>query len=254
MRLSSRRSERATLKTQRGCFEMPIQDAPKILVIEDEPPIRKFLRISLESHGYTVIETSTAAAGIGHAITEPPDAVILDLGLPDQDGLQVIARLREWSKVPVIVVSARGRESDKVSALDAGADDYLTKPFGVGELLARLRVALRHSATVASPTSESVFRVRELKVDLGRREVAIGDEAIHLTPTEYRLLLVLVSHAGKVVTHRQLLKDVWGPDSVYENQYLRVYMGQLRRKIEQDAARPRYIKTEAGVGYRLMDE
>ena len=233
---------------------MSIQDAPKILVIEDEPPIRKFLRISLESHGYTVIETNSAAMGIGHAIAEPPDAVILDLGLPDQDGLEVIARLREWSKVPVIVVSARGRESDKVAALDAGADDYLTKPFGVGELLARLRVALRHSATVASPTAQSVFRVGDLKVDLGRREVAIGNEAIHLTPTEYRLLLVLVSHAGKVVTHRQLLKEVWGPDSVYENQYLRVYMGQLRRKIEQDAARPRYIKTEAGVGYRLMDE
>lgn len=233
---------------------MSNQDAPKILVIEDEPPIRKFLRISLESHGYNIIETTTAAMGIGHAIAEPPDAVILDLGLPDQDGLYVIARLREWSRVPIIVVSARGREADKVAALDAGADDYLTKPFGVGELLARLRVALRHSATFTSPTANSVFRVGELCVDLGRREVAIGEETIHLTPTEYRLLVVLVSHAGKVVTHRQLLKEVWGPDSVHENQYLRVYMGQLRRKIEQNAARPRYLKTEAGVGYRLMDE
>jgi two-component system KDP operon response regulator KdpE len=231
-----------------------IQDSPKILVIEDEPPIRKFLRISLESNGYDVIETTTAAMGIGHAIVEPPDAVILDLGLPDQDGLEVIARLREWSKVPIIVVSARGREADKVSALDAGADDYLTKPFGVGELLARLRVALRHSATAASPVTDSVFRVGELCVDLGRREVMIGKEAVHLTPTEYRLLVVLVTHAGKVVTHRQLLKEVWGPESVFENQYLRVYMGQLRRKLEQDATRPRYLKTEAGIGYRLLDE
>ena len=223
---------------------MSTQDAAKILVIEDESPIRKFIRLSLESHGYDVSEVSTAAAGIGHAMAEPPDAVILDLGLPDQDGLEVISRIREWSRVPIIVVSARGREADKVVALDSGADDYLTKPFSVGELLARLRVALRHSA----------FRVGELSVDLCRREVTIGDESIHLTPTEYRLLLVLVSHAGKVVTHRQLLKEVWGPDSVYENQYLRVYMGQLRRKIEHDAARPRYLKTEAGVGYRLMDE
>ena len=233
---------------------MSIQDRPKILVIEDEPPIRKFLRISLDSHGYNVIETGTAAAGIGHAIAEPPDAVILDLGLPDVDGLEVISRLREWSRVPIIVVSARGREADKVAALDAGADDYLTKPFGVGELLARLRVALRHSATSASPTPNAVFQVGDLRVDLGRREVAISGEMIHLTPTEYRLLIVLVTHAGKVVTHRQLLKEVWGPDSVYENQYLRVYMGQLRRKLERDATRPRYIKTEAGIGYRLMDE
>jgi two-component system KDP operon response regulator KdpE len=233
---------------------MATQDAAKILVIEDEPPIRKFLRLSLESNGYDVTEVSTAAAGIGHAMAEPPDAVILDLGLPDQDGLHVIKRIREWSRVPIIVVSARGREADKVAALDSGADDYLTKPFSVGELLARLRVALRHSATIAASTVDSVFRVGELTVDLGRREVTLGDQAIHLTPTEYRLLLVLVTHAGKVVTHRQLLKEVWGPDSVYENQYLRVYMGQLRRKIEHDAARPRYLKTEAGIGYRLMDE
>ena len=233
---------------------MSTQDAAKVLVIEDEPPIRKFLRLSLETHGYRVTEVSTAAAGVGHAIAEPPDAVILDLGLPDQDGLEVIARLREWSQVPIIVVSARGRESDKVMALDAGADDYLTKPFGVGELLARLRVALRHSATVAGSKSDSVFRVGDLAVDLSRREVTIGSEPVHLTPTEYRLLQVLVTHAGKVVTHRQLLKEVWGPESVYENQYLRVYMGQLRRKIEADVTRPRYLKTEAGIGYRLMDE
>lgn len=233
---------------------MSAPNAAKVLVIEDEPPIRKFLRISLEAHGYLVTETETAATGIGHAITEPPDAVILDLGLPDQDGLDVIARLREWSRVPIIVVSARGREADKVAALDAGADDYLTKPFGVGELLARLRVALRHSAVVGASNEQAAFKVGDLCVDLARREVTLAGQAVHLTPIEYRLLVVLVTHAGKVVTHRQLLKEVWGPGSVYENQYLRVYIGQLRRKIETDAARPRYLRTEAGVGYRLMDE
>jgi two-component system KDP operon response regulator KdpE len=156
--------------------------------------------------------------------------------------------------VPIIVLSARGRESDKVTALDAGADDYLTKPFGVGELLARLRVALRHAAVLDDRSAEQVFRAGGLSVDPGRREVTIDDEAIHLTPTEYRLLMVLVRNAGKVVTHRQLLKEVWGPDSVYENQYLRVYMGQLRRKLEAEPTRPRYLKTEPGIGYRLVDE
>ncbi|WP_397569876.1 response regulator [Schlesneria sp. T3-172] len=233
---------------------MAVGDRPKILIVEDEPQIRKFLRISLETSGYSVIETANAAAGIGNAITEPPDAVILDLGLPDQDGIAVIMRLREWSKVPIIVVSARGREADKVLALDAGADDYLTKPFSVGELMARVRVALRHSTAATSPTAEPVFKVGDLHVDLARREVTVAQQLVHLTPTEYRLLVVLVTHAGKVVTHRQLLKEVWGPGSVYENQYLRVYMGQLRRKIETDSMRPRYLKTEPGVGYRLMDD
>ncbi len=226
----------------------------KILVIEDEVPIRKFLRITLESHDFQVLETDTAAKGIGTAVTEPPDAVLLDLGLPDQDGLEVITRLREWSTVPIIVLSARGRESDKVSALDAGADDYLTKPFSAGELLARIRVALRHSAASTSKSADPLFSVGELRVDLVRRTVHVGSEEIHLTPTEYRLLTVLIQHAGKVVTHRQILKEVWGPDSVFENQYLRVYMGQLRRKLEAEPTRPRYIRTEAGVGYRLVDE
>lgn len=226
----------------------------KILVIEDEVPIRKFLRITLESHDFQVLETDTAAKGIGTAVTEPPDAVLLDLGLPDQDGLEVITRLREWSTVPIIVLSARGRESDKVSALDAGADDYLTKPFSAGELLARIRVALRHSAASTSKSADPLFSVGELRVDLVRRSVHVGSEEIHLTPTEYRLLTVLIQHAGKVVTHRQILKEVWGPDSVFENQYLRVYMGQLRRKLEAEPTRPRYIRTEAGVGYRLVDE
>lgn len=229
-------------------------DAPQILIIEDEPPIRRFVRMSLESHGFAVRETDTGERGIGQAADAPPDVVILDLGLPDRDGLDVIRALREWSQVPIIVLSARGRESDKISALDAGADDYLTKPFGVGELLARVRVALRHSAATTSPNGEAVFEVGGLRVDLGRRTVHVDDLERHLTPTEYRLLTTLIRHAGKVVTHRQLLKEVWGPDSVFENQYLRVYMGQLRRKIESDPARPRYLKTEAGVGYRLVDE
>lgn len=232
---------------------MSASDHPRVLVIEDEQPIRKFLRISLELEGFEVTETETAATGLGHAIAEIPDAVILDLGLPDMDGLSVIQRLREWSQVPIIVLSARGRESDKIAALDAGADDYLTKPFGVGELLARLRVALRHASRLPA-TLESQFRVGDLVVDLGAREVTIAGESIRLTPTEYRLLVVLVNHAGKVVTHRQLLKEVWGPDAVAENQYLRVYMGQLRRKLEREPARPRYLKTEPGVGYRLLDE
>jgi two-component system KDP operon response regulator KdpE len=229
-------------------------NAPKILVIEDERPIRNFLRISLESHEYRVVEAETAAQGVKHAVDEAPDAVLLDLGLPDLDGLDVIARLREWSPVPIIVLSARGREADKVAALDAGADDYLTKPFSVGELLARIRVALRHAATAGTKDASPVFEVGTLRVDLERRAVAIDGVAVQLTPTENHLLTVLVRNAGKVVTHRQLLKEVWGPDSVYENQYLRVYLGQLRRKLERDATRPRYLRTEAGVGYRLVDE
>lgn len=230
------------------------QDSARILIIEDEAAIRRFLRISLEAHAYRVSEAETGAAGLQSAVQEIPDAVILDLGLPDQDGLQLISRLREWSTAPIIVLSARGREADKVTALDLGADDYLTKPFSVGELLARVRVALRHAANQAVHASDPVFQVGELVVDLGRRQVTIAGEEPHLTPTEYRLLVVLIKYAGKVVTHRQLLKEVWGPDSVYEKQYLRVYMGQLRRKIEKDPARPRYLLTESGVGYRLVDE
>jgi two-component system KDP operon response regulator KdpE len=225
----------------------------KILVIEDEPPIRKFLRISLETSGYVLVEAETAAKGLRQVASDPADAIILDLGLPDQDGLQVLKEIRQWSNVPIIVLSARGREADKVAALDAGADDYLTKPFSVGELLARIRVALRHAAS-ATPSAEPVFQLGALSVDLVRREVKLGEDLLHLTPNEYRLLTVLVKNAGKVMTHRQLLKEVWGPDSVQEHQYLRVYMGQLRRKIERDPARPRYLITESGVGYRLVDE
>lgn len=228
-------------------------DQARILVVEDESPIRKFLRISLESNGFAMQEAETGEQGLRMASAEPPDAVILDLGLPDADGLDVIRRLREWTSVPIIVLSARGREADKIAALDGGADDYLTKPFGVGELLARLRVALRHSSRGPQP-EEPTFQVGGLRVDLAARRVFNDDQEVHLTPTEYRLLTTLIRHVGKVVTHRQLLKDVWGPDSVEENQYLRVYLGQLRRKIERDAARPRYLLTEPGVGYRLADE
>ncbi len=228
-------------------------DQVRILVVEDESPIRKFLRISLESNGFAMQEAETAEQGLRMASAEPPDAVILDLGLPDADGLDVIRRLREWTSVPIIVLSARGREADKIAALDGGADDYLTKPFGVGELLARLRVAMRHSSRVAQ-SEEPTFQVGGLRVDLAARRVFIEEQEVHLTPTEYRLLTTLIRHVGKVVTHRQLLKEVWGPDSVEENQYLRVYLGQLRRKIERDPARPRYLLTEPGVGYRLADE
>ncbi len=224
---------------------------PKVVVIEDERPIQRFLRASLMAHGYDVIEAGTGAEGLRQAADHQPDAVILDLGLPDMDGMEIIRLLREWSRVPIIVLSARGQENDKVSALDAGADDYLTKPFGVGELLARLRVGLRHAAPVPD---EPVFTTGNLRLDLASRRLFIQDKEVRLTPLEYRLLTTLVRHAGKVVTHRQLLKEVWGPDCVQETHYLRVYMGHLRHKIEADPARPRLLLTEPGVGYRLVVE
>ena len=226
---------------------------PTVLVIEDELQIRKFLRISLTNQGFHVVEAVTGQEGVAQAAACQPDLIILDLGLPDMDGMEVLRQVREWSRLPVVVLSARGKENDKIDALDAGADDYLTKPFGVGELLARVRVALRHAA-VSGEEGEPEFRVGELCVDFAHRRVFVGEAEVHLTPTEYRLLTVLVKHAGKVVTHRQLLKDVWGPDSVFENQYLRLYVGHVRRKLEADAARPRYLLTEPGVGYRLAVE
>lgn len=225
-------------------------DKPMILVIEDELPIRRFLRTALSNHGYQITETGTAREGLAEATTRQPDLIILDLGLPDQDGLEVIRQLREWTTLPIIILSARGLESDKVVALDMGADDYLTKPFGVGELMARIRVVLRHTAKIGVK-DEPVFATGDLKVDLSKRQVCIGDDEIHLTPIEYKLLTTLVRYAGKVVTHRQLLNQVWGPAYAEESQYLRVYMTQLRHKIEADPARPRYLTTELGVGYRL---
>ena len=231
----------------------PSTTPPVVLVIEDEASIRRFLRPTLTSQGYRIVEAETGEDGLIQAATRQPDLVILDLGLPDLDGLQVIRRLREWTAVPIIVLSARGAESDKVAALDAGADDYVAKPFAVGELLARARVALRH-ATAGREPGESTFEAGDLRVDLARRRVWLGETEVRLTPIEYRLLAVLVRHAGKVLTHQQLLKEVWGPGQVEQTHYLRVYMANLRRKLEADPARPRLLRTEPGVGYRLLTE
>jgi two-component system KDP operon response regulator KdpE len=222
-----------------------------VLVVEDEPQVMRFLRATLPAHGYRLVEAATGAQGLVEAGTRAPDLVLLDLGLPDLDGVEVTRRLREWSTAPIIVLSARGQEKDKIEALDAGADDYLTKPFGMGELLARMRVALRNAARLVSLGSEPVFELEDLRVDLASRKVAVGGRDVHLTRTEYNLLATLVKHAGKVVTHRQLLRAVWGPGAANESHYLRVYMGQLRHKLEADPARPRYLETEIGVGYRL---
>ncbi len=222
-----------------------------VLVVEDEPQMRRFLRPALEGMGFRVVEARTAAEAIVMASIHNPDCVLLDLGLPDGDGIDVTRRLREWSAMPIIVISARDQEADKVAALDAGADDYLTKPFGTGELLARLRVAQRHIARFSDGAAEPVFEALGLRVDLAAREVSRDGSPVHLTPLEYKLLATLVRHAGKVLTHRQLLKEVWGPSAVAETQYLRVYMAQLRHKIEKDPTRPELLLTETAVGYRL---
>ena len=222
-----------------------------ILLIEDEPQMRRFLRVTLQGHGYRLIEASTGEEGLTEVATRNPDVVLLDLGLPDIDGLEVTKRLREWTQVPVIVLSAREQEEDKIRALDAGADDYLTKPFGAGELLARIRVALRRAAMQHSGSEVSVFVLDNLKVDLLKRQVFLNDAEIHLTPIEYRLLTVLIKYAGKVITHNQLMKEVWGLAYVDQSHYLRIYMAQLRHKLEADPARPRFFINEPGVGYRL---
>ncbi len=224
---------------------------PLVLIVEDEPQMVRFLRGSLSTHGYRLVETGTGTDALAQAAARSPDVILLDLGLPDLDGLEVTRRLREWTTVPIIVISARGQDDDKISALDAGADDYLTKPFSVGELLARIRVALRHSAARSADKPEPVFRLEELRVDLAKRQVFLGEREVHLTPTEYKLLTVLIQHAGRVVTHRQLLKEVWGPPHTDNTQYLRVYMAQLRQKLEPNPARPRFLINEPGVGYRL---
>jgi two-component system, OmpR family, KDP operon response regulator KdpE len=225
---------------------------PLVLVADDEPQMRRFLRASLASHGYRVVETESGEETVVQAKAYNPDLVLLDLGLPDVDGLAVIKRLREWSKAPVVVISARDREQDKIDALDLGADDYLTKPFGTGELLARMRVALRHVGDLGAPGSPTIA-VGDLRLDVDARRVFVKDREVHLTPIEYKLFVVLMKNAGKVLTHRQLLKDVWGPSHVDQTQYLRVYMVQLRHKLEEEPVRPRYLVTEPGVGYRLRD-
>ena len=229
---------------------MPTQE-PTVLVIEDEAPIRHFLRTTLSDQGFQVTESSTGEEGLAQAAARTPDIIVLDLGLPDLDGIEVTRRLREWTAIPIIVLSARKQEQDKVAALDLGADDYLTKPFGVKELLARMRTALRHAARSEGTSGDTVFTVGDLRMDLVRRQVFVGDKEAHLTATEYKLLAVLVRHAGMVLTHRQLLKEVWGPLHVDEAHYVRVYMRQLRAKLEANPAHPRYLITEIGVGYRL---
>jgi len=230
------------------------QDKGMILLIEDEPQMQRFLRIILQGHGYRFIEAQTGQEGLVQAATRSPDIILLDLGLPDIDGLEVTRRLREWSDIPIIVLSAREQEQDKIKALDAGADDYLTKPFGAGELLARIRVAIRHKVMRQSTTGEPVFILDNLRVDMSQRQVFLNEQEVHLTPIEYKLLTVLIQNAGKVVTHNQLLKEVWGPSYTKETQYLRVYMTQLRHKLELDPARPRFLINEPGIGYRLKIE
>jgi len=230
------------------------QPLPLVLVVEDEPQMRRFLRTALESHGYRPVEAGTAREGLEQAAGRNPDVILLDLGLPDGDGIDVTRRIRETARTPIIVISARGREEDKISALDAGADDYLTKPFAIGELLARLRVAMRHVIQPEDADAAPLFTSGDLAVDLHRRRVTLGGTEVHLTPTEYKLLATLVRHAGRVLTHRQILRDVWGPNAAEQTPALRVHMTQLRHKLEQDPANPRYLTTEIGVGYRLRDE
>ena len=232
-----------------------MKDPPAtILLIEDELQMRRFLRVTLQSEKYSVLEAETAADGLAQAATRNPDVVLLDLGLPDMDGLEVIEKLREWTAVPVIVISARDQEGDKIKALDGGADDYLTKPFGAGELLVRIRVALRHAAPKSQDQGEAVFTAKDLRIDFLKRQVFHGAREIHLTPIEYRLLTVLVRNAGRVMTHRQILKEVWGPPYVEQTHYLRVFMNQLRKKIETDSTRPRFLLNEPGVGYRFKQD
>ena len=224
-----------------------------VLVVEDEPQMRRFIRASLSSHGYRVVEAETAAEAIRLVTSNNPDLILLDLGLPDADGVDLTRRLREFARTPILVLSARGREDDKVDALDAGADDYLTKPFGVNELLARMRVALRHGSRDAAPTSVPILTFGELTIDLARRVVTLSGREVHLTPTEYKLLLLLAHNAGKVLTHRHILKEVWGAAYASHTHYVRVHMAELRKKVEVDPARPRLLVTEPGVGYRLRD-
>lgn len=218
------------------------------LVIDDEPQIRRLLRVTLEANGYRVFDAATGRDGISQAAQRRPDVVLLDLGLPDLDGVDVLRRIREWSHVPVVILSVRDREDDKIAALDAGADDYVTKPFGVGELLARLRAVLRH----AQPQGvEAVFCAGDLEVDLAARSVRKGGKDVKLTPIEYGLLRLLVTHAGKILTHRQLLTEIWGPKAADQTQYLRVHIAHLREKLEPAAREQALIQTEPGVGYRL---
>ena len=223
----------------------------RILVVDDEPQIRKFLRISLGAHGFDVIEAANATEGLARCARESPDLVVLDLGLPDYDGLKLVAEIRQVSEAPIVVLSVRANERDKVQALDAGANDYVTKPFGINELVARIRAALRVKPT---STAHSVYTQGALTLDIARRKVTLGDQAIALSKREFELLALLVRHAGMVLTHRQLLREIWGPEHESDVQYLRVYVGQLRQKLGDDPSAPRFIANEQGVGYRFIDE
>jgi len=223
-----------------------------ILVVDDEIPIRRFLRAGLEGQGYRFVEAATGMEAISAAAMRAPSLVLLDLGLPDIDGFDVVRRIREWSRMPIIVLSAREQEGDKIRALDAGADDYITKPFSMGELLARMRVALRRQRGEGTD-EEGVVELGDLRIDFARRVVSQAGESIRLTPIEFRLLAALARHPGKVLTHEHLLREVWGPGHTSQHHYVRVYMAQLRHKLEPAPARPRYLLTEPGVGYRLRD-
>jgi two-component system KDP operon response regulator KdpE len=231
-----------------------MDNGPLVLVIEDEPAMRRLLRASLTSHGYRVVEAVNVREALALAPSHDPEVILLDLGLPDGDGIDLARRFREWTEAPIIVLSARGLEEDKVAALDAGADDYLTKPFSVKELLARMRVALRHASRARADEPARQITVGPLSVDFIRRQVTLEGKEIHLTPIEYRLLALLARHAGRVLTHGQILREVWGPGHGAATHYLRVYMTQLRRKLEEDPSCPALLVTEPGVGYRLRDQ
>jgi len=227
--------------------------ADTVLVVEDDAQLRRYLRATLDGHGFRVVEAGTLAEGEARAIQESPALILLDLGLPDGDGIDLVRKLRTWTPTPVIVLSARGREDDKVAALDAGADDYLTKPFGDGELLARIRVALRHARSAGGGGGEPVLVLGPIRIDEAAHTVTVDGAEVRLTPIEFRLLAMLGRHAGRVLTHRHLLKEIWGPNAVEHTHYLRVHMASLRRKVERDAARPQWLLTEPGVGYRLRE-
>lgn len=233
---------------------MTEEQKPLVLVVDDEPQMRRFVRLALSSRGYRIIEAATGNEGLRQATAYTPDVVLLDLGLPDMDGIEIVKLLREWSAMPIIVISARGQEDAKVAALDAGADDYLTKPFGASELTARIRVALRHAALMRDTTTTTVKIGNDITVDLTKRVVTRRGEEVHLTTMEYKLLVALLKHAGMVMTHRHLLEQVWGPGHAEQVQYLRVYMTQLRHKLEVDPAQPKHLLTELRVGYRLKPD
>ena len=224
-----------------------------ILIVDDEKPIRNFIKVAMETQNYQCIETESGIEGLSLAASHNPDIIILDLGLPDLDGLEIIKKIREWSNLPIIVVSARGHEREKIDALDLGADDYLTKPFSVAELLARVRVALRHNKTAKSPEKVTVFNFKNITIDFDKRTVKLNNKEIHFTPTEYNILTLLAKYQGKVLTHRYIINEVWNGFSEGDTQTLRVCMGNIRRKIEEDTAQPKYILTEVGIGYRMSD-